>query len=619
MSVQSVSESDAARFLNQATLGATTSEIARVSRLGPSRWITLQFALPTAYDAVADPFAKSYLEHLISLAIQIYPDQYEQSAETYLETNDYIFNATGNKGLFAYQMGAWFNAALLAPGQLRQRMAYALSQIIVVSEFDNVYTFRSEALASYYDVLARNAFGNYRVLLSEIARHPAMGVYLTFHGNKKASEDGKVVPDENFARELMQLFTVGLYDLQMDGTPKRDGAGRLIPTYTQDDVESLARVFTGWDMKNNAHYGDLGDKFYTGGDYTSDMEFTAEYHDFGSKTLLGQTIPANLDGEEDVRAALDILFGHANVAPFISTLLIKRLTSSNPSAAYIQRVASVFENNGQGVKGDLKAVLQAILLDPEARLPDEQKFKEPFLCFTQLLRAMDVQPLAQWENSLGDFTVTGFSVPDPGGYTGQAPTRSPSVFNFYLPDFIPADPQFLDANLSAPEFQIQSELMMITYFNTLERILRKLERTNLIRTFGSMENYETVTEPTPEQDAYVEARQSWKFTISFSEELERMERAIDGDANGDFSMINSLETGSDGQTPKARGVDALIEYLDGKLTAHQLSDAHKMILKRRLMAMEVNDSSADAGFLEAHAVIREALLMIVTSGVYTVQ
>lgn len=343
--------------------------------------------------------------------------------------------------------------------QLRQRMAFALSQIFVISDISDALFNDVRGVANYHDILAKNALGNYRELLKDVTLNPMMGEYLSMVRNEKADPARNIRPDENYAREMMQLFTIGLVMLNDDGTLQLDDQGRSIPTYDQDIIKSFARVFTGW------MYGDAPDWYWWEWLTSSEvrpMKAFEDFHDTDPKTLLnGQVVPGGQTARQDLDAALDNVFAHPNVAPFVSKQLIQRLVTSNPSPAYVARVAAVFNDNGQGVKGDLAAVAKAILLDPEARAPLEDqapnfgKLKEPVLKFTALMRAFDVaayQPLTA-DGSATRNTIRFFW---PGFDYGQRPYGSPSVFNFYRPDYHPANTFESDATV-APEFQILNE------------------------------------------------------------------------------------------------------------------------------------------------------------------
>lgn len=339
----------------------------------------------------------------------------------------------------AARVEAWWYCAVQGSDQLRQRMAFALSQILVVSD-QSTLAGQPRALAYYYDILSRNALGNYRTLLGEVARAPAMGWYLNMFGSRKADPSKNIRADENFSRELMQLFTVGLIKLQANGAAQTDGSGATIPTYTQTQVEQQANALTGW--------GWPGGTFIWGtAQWTAPMQATASMHDVSAKTIIDNvSIAAGQSADAELNRVLDTLFNHANTAPFISRQLIQRLVSSNPSPAYVARVAAVFNNNGSGVRGDLLAVAKAILLDSEALGSSGYgKVREPLIRLAQMWRLFQ----ASAGNGRYDF-------PYPEAAFAQAPLRSPSVFNFYRPDYSPPG-ALANAGLVAPELQILDE------------------------------------------------------------------------------------------------------------------------------------------------------------------
>lgn len=412
-----VSRAEAFQLLNQASFGATEAEARRVMNMGVEAWIDDQLRQPAALQ----------LPRLLSLPrpallFELQPDRAD----------------------------AWFRNVLHGDDQLRQRVAFALSEIFVVSQNGALVDF-TYSLADYYDVLARNAFGNYRDLLEAVTLHPAMGVYLSMLGNEKPDPANNIRPDENYARELMQLFSIGLVKLNPDGTPQLDGDGQPIPTFDQAVVEGFAHVFTGWTYAN---VPDFHTQWPPDTSQFSPMQLWSSFHDTGAKTLLdGYTIPAGQTGGQDLENALDDLFNHPNVGPFIATRLIQRLVTSNPSAAYVARVAGVFDDNGAGVRGDLGAVVRAILLDTEARpktkLDTDGKIKEPLLRLTQLWRAYDAK------SDSGRYPIDYIWV-----FLGQGPLQSPSVFNFFTPMFAPPG-EIRERGLVAPELQIATE-----YLNT---------------------------------------------------------------------------------------------------------------------------------------------------------
>ena len=356
--------------------------------------------------------------------------------------------------------------------QLRQRVAYALSQIFVISDNVSTISNAAEGSSSYYDMLAQNCFGSFRDLLMNVTRHPMMGRFLSHYHNRKANTASGTRPDENYAREAMQLFAIGLYTLNANGTYQTDATGRQLESYTNDQITEFARVYTGFtDEDNNpaavgTGTGKTDFPKVTTQNYTQPMKMWDPQHDMGAKTLLlyggarKPYLPANQTGLQDVADAIDNLVEHPNCPPFIARQLIQRLVSSNPSNGYVGRVAAAFVNNGQGKRGDMVAVIKAVLLDPEARNPsfitdpEHGKLREPFLRVTHLLRAFRYSVAAGFlPYNLGS-TVTEASL-------GQYPLSSPSVFNFYLPDYQPPGP-IGNAGLVGPEFQIQTSVFGIT-------------------------------------------------------------------------------------------------------------------------------------------------------------
>ena len=425
----SISAAQASRFLAQASIGATRSEIARVQSLGYAAWLAEQFALPqqgTRWD------------WLVSKGFDA---------------------ATNKNGEAGFDASAW-RKLIASPDTLRQRVTLALSEVVVTA-IDGLVGgggWKAFSAAAWLDMLEANAFGNYRTLLQDVSRSPAMGLFLTFRGNVKADPSKGTLPDENYAREVMQLFTIGLQKLKPDGSLLLAG-GQPQDTYGQDDIGGLARVFTGWDF-------DLAGGTAATPDYQRrPMIQVPSRHESGAKSFLGTTIAAGTDGATSLGLALDALFAHPNIAPFISRQLIQRLVTSNPSPAYTARVAAVFANDGTGSKGNLRAVLEAILLDDEARnvatAPGGGKLREPMLRFLAWARAFNASSASDaW--AIGNTT-------DPGTRLGQSPLRSPSVFNFFRPGYVPPNSAIGSAGLVAPEFQITNESSVIGYVNYLQR------------------------------------------------------------------------------------------------------------------------------------------------------
>jgi len=465
-------DSDAVRFLTQATFGATYDEITHLRDIGYQGWFNEQFTAPASTET-------QYLDWVAST----FPDEY-LSDDTRVEI--WTINSVGTPDP---SRGGYPNNA--PTDQLRQRVAFALSELFVVSNSNGTLAYEPWALASFYDLLAADAFMNYRTLLEDVTKHPAMGIFLSMIMNQKADPDQNIHPDENYAREVMQLFSVGLTQLNIDGTPVLAG-GEPVPTYDQTTVRGFAAVFTGWDW-NNTGCGDntytccmyneeegWGTYFWCGPSNYNDppwrlpMQPIEHYHDSTSdKQLLvypGVALPNGVlvhggDAQTELTAALDNIFHHPNVGPFVASSLIRRLVTSNPTPQYVQRVATVFNNNGSGVRGDLRAVVKAILLDPEARYgqwqhPDTYgKLREPLLKVTQIWRAMEART--------GNGRVSSLNVwPPLETEIGQAPLRSPTVFNFFRPDFQqPGEVE--DRGLVSPEFQIMTDTMVVSTPNLL--------------------------------------------------------------------------------------------------------------------------------------------------------
>jgi uncharacterized protein (DUF1800 family) len=426
-----VTRAEASRFLGLSTFGATDAAIDDVVKLGYRGWVDWQLTLPQ----------KLHMDHI-----------------------DYYVNvANPGKDAWVYATNmrdSFYMQAIRGADQVRQRMVFALSQIFVVSMASNQVIDRSSCHTSFMDMLGRNAFGNFRTLLEEVATHGMMGVYLSHRANEKEDAVKGTSPDENFAREIMQLFTIGLVKLNTDGTPQRDGAGNTFPTYNNADVSGLAKVFTGWswvprDSSNYRFYEDFPPRNIL----VQPMVPYEQHHSTSEKRFLGVSIPAGTTARPSLRTALDTLFNHPNTAPFICRQLIQRLVTSNPSKAYVTRVSAAFANNGSGVRGDMKAVIRAILLDDEARLPAKAgdgrngKVREPVLRVTAWARAFGAN------SKTGEFRIR------QTGQIGQSVMEAPSVFNFYRPGFVPPGSAIAAAGLVAPELQINTESQVTSYLN----------------------------------------------------------------------------------------------------------------------------------------------------------
>ena len=422
----------ASRFLAQASMGATREQIARVQAIGYAGWLDEQFAMAPS---------GTRWDWLVSKGL------------------DALANKNGEAGADP----AIWRKMLSSPDTLRQRITLALSEIMVASVSGFNGGWKAFSAAAYLDLLEGQAFGNYRTLMQQVSTSAPMGEYLTFRGNVKFNATTGALPDENYAREVMQLFTIGLLQLNLDGTPKL-AAGAPQETYTLDDIPGLARAFTGW------NYDLAGADTNTPDFKRRPMSMTASRHETASKTFLGTTIPAGTSGEDSLRIALDAIFAHANVAPFIGRQLILRLVCSNPSPAYVTRVATVFNNDGAGVKGNLKAVIKAILLDDEARNaarladPAFGKQREPVLRLAAWARAFKADSIAN------SWTVGNTS--DPATRLGQSPLRSSSVFNFFRPGYVPPNSAIGSAGMVAPEFQITNESSVVGYVNYMQSVVK---------------------------------------------------------------------------------------------------------------------------------------------------
>jgi len=490
---------EAARFLAQATFGPTDTDIAHLRAVGYQAWLTEQFAAAPSYELPYLNWVQNTLQEDVGQA---------QRQEAW------FLGAIGGPDPQ--------NNAVLHTDQLRQRVAFALSEILVVSQENTTLSGWPRGLAYYYDILIRDAFGNYRQLLDDVTLSPAMGVYLNMMGNRRADLSQNLHPDENYGREINQLFSVGLVQLNLDGTPTLDGNGQTIPTYTQNTITAFAHVFTGWNWAScDASGYDEFNYCFTPYNTPSDFETpmvayetppskdpnAPSYHDNGtdaandlvSKQLLaypgvvhaGRVYTAQT-ARQDLTFALDNIFNHPNVGPYICKELIQRLVTSNPSPAYVQRVATVFNNNGSNVRGDLKAVVQAILLDNEARYGEIQnpntfgKLREPLLVLTHYWRAMHAQHKCgqNVDQNNSDGTVTHYRFANQpyryagygttwntadtqyGGGVGQASLDAFTVFNFFKPGFTPAG-ELSTLKLVAPEFQLQTDSVTANSNNAL--------------------------------------------------------------------------------------------------------------------------------------------------------
>ncbi|WP_010523253.1 DUF1800 domain-containing protein [Aquimarina agarivorans] len=507
---------ESARFLAQASLGIVYEDVLAVQEKTPEEWIDDQIKIP--YITMS--------ERYVDIANDV--DELQEDKRFFGNITDFTF----------YEMTFKQNDLL------RQRMAFAWSQIFVVNVMQNSFN-RTRSKAVYYDLLYEGAFGNFRDMLFNVTMSMAMGTYLSHFTNRKFNPRTGALPDENYAREIMQLFTIGVNELNIDGTPKLDGVGKPIPTYDIDDVAELAKVFTGLSCSKKLS-GANNDNFnisFPFRNWAAPMKMFDEFHSEGEKKFIGKTIPAGQTGMQDINQALDFLFNHPNVGPFIAIRLIQHLVKSNPSKPYVARVARVFNNNGKGVRGDLEAVTKAVLLDPEARecayinTPTNGKLVQPLERFISLFKAFKVS------------TPSGkFYLDDGREYSGaflQGFNDSPSVFNFFQFDYA-EEMSVGPKNLVSPEFQILNTVTSITYINTIEHALK-------VRPFN---NYTGAAK-------FIKPNNRDKPILDFSEEI---------------ALYNSS------------GIDELLDRLDILLCRGQLTPELREIIKTTITENETNIS-----------------------------
>ena len=426
---------EASSFLARSTFGTTIQEIEDLVKVGDyNKWIETQFTqTPSYHIAWAETNAKG-VDGVGDLKDNI--THWEKYSDA----------------LSLLQRDAWLDIAVSGNDQLRQRVAFALSEIMVISKYGSLVNY-PDARMSYYDVLVKNAFGNFETLLQDVTYHPAMGKYLSYLGNAKADSDKGTHPDENYAREVMQLFTIGLYELNLDGSNKTDSNGNTIATYTQEDIENMAKVFTGLTDQNGYFLASEGSSTHKS--RTESMISYDSYHDTSEKTIFGKTISAGGTTKADINLALNYLFNHANTAPFIAKRLIQRLVTSNPSPAYIKYVASAFNDNGQGVRGDMKAVVKAILLYKEDTTSATfGKLREPLLFVSNLFRAFNAQ---NTENILTQgsekvYKYSSFNFHGTGFTQQEGALEALTVFNYFTPEDAPDN--LKKEGLAAPEFKL---------------------------------------------------------------------------------------------------------------------------------------------------------------------
>ena len=541
-------DAEAGRFLLHAQFSANEDEIAAVKTQGYAAWLDTQLALPNSQSGWDWLVGKGY---------------------SVIDTNEYFFA----NGIQHYMV--WYQL-MKSPDAVRRRWAWALSEVFVVSwrGIKDVMNWDGFGMAEYWDILCRNGLGTYRELLEALTLSPAMGCFLGTRGNRKEDVSVGRLPDENYAREVMQLFSIGLYELNLDGTPKRDAYGQPMETYTADDVSNLARVFTGYNQDySRPRFASPKPPNPMVSDIESArgrMAFDSNSHSLLEKRFLGVTIPANTQGPESLRIALDALANHPNVAPFLCRQFIQRLVTSNPSPAYVQRVAQVFNNNGSGVRGDLKAVLRAVLLDNEALGASSLasstfgKLRSPVLRIAQWARTFKVRSVyGTWKMSLWDG--------NPPTDAGQYPLNPPSVFSYYRPGYVPPGTAMATASATAPEFQMIHESSVAGWINLLQTFAHK----------GFWVN-------APNQPGYGS-------------------NATDGhDISPDYAIEKALVTNS----------QALVDRLNLLLCAGQLSAATVQLIVKALQADRIRSDASD-DFKSIH--VARALMFVMCSAEYLAQ
>lgn len=439
------SKVEASRFLAQATFGPNQAEIDKLSGMSYGQWLDEQFAKPVTLHRL---YINQAAADLASVGQQLSPTQFYDS---------------------------WWAQALGGEDQLRQRVAFALSQILVISFADATVRNQTRGVASYYDMLAENAFGNFRQLLDGVTYHPMMGIYLSSMKSQKENPATNQLPDNNYSREIMQLFALGEQKLNADGSVVMGTNGAPETVYATADIQGMSKVFTGLSWYAGPELTDRTRNRFFGNDANLERDWrpmqaydeyttNTSFHSISEKKFLGVTIPAAAkpDTNADVKVTLDTIFNHPNVGPFIGKQLIQRLVTSNPTPAYVARVTAAFNDNGSGVRGDMKAVVRAILLDPEARSVSTAatagKMREPLLRLSAMLRAFNAK------STSGRWTGIG-NTDDPATRLNQTAMFAPTVFNFYRPGYVPTSQTLMNANVVVPEMQITHDVSVAGYTN----------------------------------------------------------------------------------------------------------------------------------------------------------
>ena len=588
-----VSRLAAIKLLRQASFTSFEPQIQDIMMNGDIAWIDKQLEIVGDLDDPSDD-KYGFLESLTRWMHVDKPAEYPESifsdpASGFPETKD-------NTRYTIFSRSLWWEKSLHNEDQLRQRVAYALSQILVAGNGVNT---RGETLSHYYDILVKNAFGNYRDLLKDVTMTPMMSRYLTFLTSSKENNVTGTAPDENYARELMQLFTVGLYEQDEFGIKQRDAYGFRIPIYTQDDVSELARVFTGWTLSSNHYDGDgrnnkyFDDKRYAHSFILPIRSFD-EYHDFGAKIVLGETIVADLTPEQDIDRALDILMQNPNIGPYVCRELINRLVTSNPTPAYMGRVVAAF-NSTNGVKGDLKATVRAILTDDEARLASTSasygKVDEYAVLTTHYLSSINIKPYPNVD--LGDRSKSKYWFKQ----TYQTPMHAPSVFNFYSPEYIPNDPSFSDEGLVAPEFEIRTNNTHVAFSNTFY--------------FYAMRSVTFLSEEDKREMYTVKSGDLNGLTVDFGEYYHELSSYVDGNYRNLYKDNKGTEMGARGEV----AIEKFIDYVHYRLTGRDISDEDKASIKGHLMSSNYHANYANS---QAKNIVKDTIRSIIMLPSYMV-
>ena len=546
--VDELTLAEASRFLAQASLGYTYEEIEEVRNKGLDIWFQEQADMPITQTFLA------------------------RFDEVFAEAEQINGREMGLSGVYMMDF-PFYGKAVEEDDLLRQRMAFAWSQILVSQQISPM-AMRVRGLAAYYDILYNHAFGNFRDMLFDVTMSVSMGAYLSSFLNRKFDPTNGSEPDENFAREIMQLFTIGVHELDINGQEKIDpSTGSPIETYSIEDVSELAKVFTGLGGSKHINGAD-NNLFYLGlfnVDWTAPMKMFQDRHEEGPKNFLTASIPAGQSGMQDINDAVDYLFNHPNTGPFLAKRLIQHLVKSNPTPAYVARVARVFNNNGSGTRGDLEAVTRAILFDPEAREcdyigdPTSGKLIQPVERFIGLFRAFKVtSPSGRLfindDREFNDGLLQGFN-------------NSPSVFNFFQFDYS-EEKNVGPNNLVSPEFQILNSVSSINHINTVENALKRYPFSNF-------------TAPAPPGKQLLQRNPDDEPFLDFSAELEVYENS---------------------------GLSGLLDRLNVLLCRGQLTSE-----MRNIIITTVNENITNADDYEAINVVYDCIYYIMISPDYMIQ